>query len=293
MHQTPLHLALFYGRLDIARVLLDGGATIANSDFDWPSLHVVLRGIYDFEQDRISVVRLLLEHGADVHAQDKVHTTPLQLASCNGMAEIARVLLDAGAAANSKGLNGRSPLHAAVGGGHSPLIDHYVLIAKLLLERGADVDVPDDDGRTSLHLASYFGKVEMALALLNAGAYTNAKDREGQTPLHVVVTSQYPDESEGDRVSIVQLLLDHGADTNAKDNNHATPLYLASFHERTEVTALLLQYGEKANAKIGNQRTAPQLDLASVQLLDENIDEDWTSSSGSLVRELLPIWLPR
>ena len=274
-------------------MLLDGGAPIANSDCDWPSLHVALRGIYDFDQDRISIVRLLLERGADVHAQDKVDTTPLQLASCNGMAEIARVLLDAGATANSKGLNGRSPLHEAVGGGHSPFIENYVLIAKLLLERGADVDVPDDDGRTSLHLASYFVKVELALALLSAGAYANAKDTEGQTPLHLVVMSQYPDNSEGNRVGIAQLLLDHGADMNAKDNDHATPLDLASLHERTEITALLLEYGGKANAKIGNQWTAPQLDIASLQPLDKNLDENWTSSHSSLVRERLPPCLPR
>ena len=291
MHQTPLLLALFYGRLDIARVLLDGGATTPNSDFDWPSLHVVLRGIYDFEQDRINVVRLLLEHGADVHAQDKVHATPLQLASCNGMVEIARILLDAGATTNSKSLLGRSPLHAAVEGRPSSFINNHVLLAKLLLEHGAELDMLDDDDRTPLHLASYFGKVEMALTLLNAGAYTNAMDAEGQTPLHLVVVSRFLDDSQGDRVGIAQLLLDHGADMNAKDHNRATSLDLASIHERTEIIALFLQYGGKGDAaKIDNQRAAHQRGLASVQLLDE----DCTSSrSATLVRERLPLWLPR
>ena len=296
MRQTPLHGALFYGRLDIARLLLDGGATTTNSqnNFGWTPLHVVVGGMYDFEQERIHIARLLLERGADVHAKDKVKATPLQLASCNGMVEIARVLLDAGAATNSKGLHGRSPLHAAVEGGDYSCMNNHILVAKLLLERGADVDMPNDDGETPLHLASYLGKVEIALVLLNAGAYTNAKDAQGQTPLHLVSQSRYlgPDDSQGDGVGITQLLLDHGVDVNTQDNNHATPLDLASFHGRTGIAALLLQYGGKANGKIDNRhwQTTRRLGSATEQFLDE----DCTSCRGAtLVREWLPFWLPR
>ncbi|KAI9455266.1 ankyrin repeat-containing domain protein [Lactarius psammicola] len=68
--------------------------------------------------------------------------------------------------------------------------DSGVIVAQLLLERGADVNALDGDNKTPLHLASYFGKVEMVLVLLNAGANANAKNAQGQTPLHLV--SQFP-----------------------------------------------------------------------------------------------------
>ena len=55
-------------------------------------------------------------------------------------------------------------------------------VVKLLLEKGADVNVKRaDDGTTALWIASYEGKTEVVKLLLEKGADVNVKDKDGVT----------------------------------------------------------------------------------------------------------------
>ena len=237
-HHTPLHSASLYGRPDIARVLLNHGAfTNSEDNFGRTPLHLVAEGEYNFEQDRVCVVQLLLERGADVNALDYAYRTPLHIATYSGRVELIRALLDSNATTNSKNNRGRTPLHAVAEGGHNYFRGNGVLVAQLLLGRGADVDVPDDHNQTPLHLASNLGRVEIARVLLNAGAKVNTKDDQSQTPLHLVSRSSYC--SQGGGVHLAQILLKYGADVNVQDKNNATPLDLSLYHGKTKVTSLL------------------------------------------------------
>src|SRR6266404_1396661 len=94
---TPLHITCFYGKLEVARMLFDHGATanVENEKGETP-LHLVSRE-YDSEQTGVDIARLLLEHGADVNSKDKDQDTPLHKAVLEGRLEIARTLLDHGA----------------------------------------------------------------------------------------------------------------------------------------------------------------------------------------------------
>ena len=91
----PLHSASAFGRLDIARVLLDQGAKpgLRNDRAQTP-LHLVSLGNCWFQNDGLGVAKLLLERGADMCAQDEDHVTPLHLACYHGRFDIARVLLE-------------------------------------------------------------------------------------------------------------------------------------------------------------------------------------------------------
>jgi ankyrin repeat protein len=109
-----------------------------------------------------------------------------------------------------------------------------VAIARLLIERGADVNarnVFDNDpheqgdgrgelGQTALHLAARHGHIELARLLLDSGANVNEIDYyKGSTPLHYAASYQ--------RFHLVQLLIDRGAKVNARNRNGLTPLRLA------------------------------------------------------------------
>ena len=179
--QTPLHLASFYGRLDIAQVLLDHRATTDLPDrFGRTPLHLVVEGTYNFEQDRIRTVQLLLDRGADVNAQDEDNATPLHLASYNGRVEIARLLLERNANPNSKDNQGGTPLHLVAEGRYLYSEDDGIRVVQLLLEHGADVNAQDEDNLSPLHVASYHGKAEIVRVLLDGGATTSLNGYQQQ-----------------------------------------------------------------------------------------------------------------
>jgi ankyrin repeat protein len=66
-----------YGRLEIARVLLDHGAKASlENDRAQTPLHFVSQGNYWFQDDGPGVAKLLLERGADMHAQMRMTQLP-------------------------------------------------------------------------------------------------------------------------------------------------------------------------------------------------------------------------
>ncbi|MFJ3640085.1 ankyrin repeat domain-containing protein [Streptomyces sp. NPDC090108] len=109
-----------------------------------------------------------LRAGADPEGADSDGTTPLYLASVNGEAAIAGLLLAAGAAPDteSSGLGSEgTPLCAAAAWGHAEAV-------RVLLAYGADPDLREDRGTglSPLHWARHGGHVETAGILTAAGA---------------------------------------------------------------------------------------------------------------------------
>jgi ankyrin repeat protein len=78
------------------------------------------------------IVGLLLDHGADVNAKDKLGWTVLHRAAFDGQKEMVGYLVTRGADLNAKNNNGWTPLHCAAFKGHKEVVD-------LLVARGADV----------------------------------------------------------------------------------------------------------------------------------------------------------
>lgn len=101
----------------------------------------------------------------------------LGLASFFGHPEAVRVLLAYGAAVDQASRNPQQvmPLHSAVAGRH-------LVIARMLLENGAPVNVVQQDGFTPLHGAAQNGQAEMIDLLLEYGADPSADSAGGQSP---------------------------------------------------------------------------------------------------------------
>lgn len=103
--------------------------------------------------------RLLVDHGADLHAVSPTFgsVTPLHSAAAGGSAEIVHVLLAAGADANARQNLGFKALHAAAQ-------NNDAAMARDLLDHGA-TDEPTEDGRTALAIAEEQGHDEVAALL--------------------------------------------------------------------------------------------------------------------------------
>ena len=94
---TPLHLASYYRRLEIVRVLLDNGANIdMENDQGKTPLQIAITGNGHAQGDGVGVARLLLAHGAEAYARDKYPISTSDLACCFGKEKIAQVLLGNG-----------------------------------------------------------------------------------------------------------------------------------------------------------------------------------------------------
>src|SRR5262245_34487681 len=145
-------------------------------------------------------VRALLKQGGDVGAAQGDGMTALHWAAERGDAEMAGMLIYAGAnvgAVTRIGLY--TPLHLAAKSGHVEVVD-------ALLKAGAAVDARAmPTGATPLHLAAGSGTPATINRLIDAGADKNAKEAEwGQTPLMFAASSN--------RVEVITALLAKGAD---------------------------------------------------------------------------------
>ncbi|MGW5970148.1 ankyrin repeat domain-containing protein [Streptomyces sp. NPDC055186] len=113
-------------------------------------------------------VRALLRAGADPERGDGDGTTPLYLASVQGEAEVARLLLEAGARPDTEssgvGSDG-TPLCAAACWGHTETV-------RELLAHGADPNLREDRGTgwSPLDWADNGPHPETAALLVTAGA---------------------------------------------------------------------------------------------------------------------------
>ena len=100
------------------------------------------------------VVRLFLDHNADVNIRSNTGSTALQRAAAEGHVEIARMLLECHADVNSRTDRGSTPLLFASQFGTPDIL-------QLLLDHNADTDGGVKNGETALHCAAYGGQLSV------------------------------------------------------------------------------------------------------------------------------------
>jgi ankyrin repeat protein len=112
---TALHLAAFFGKPEVARLLIAAGArvdTYTTNDFANQPLHAAAAGRH------LEVCRVLLAAGADVDATQHGGYTPLHEAAQHGDAEMVELFLSAGADPSVLVAEGGSPADLAEAAGH-------------------------------------------------------------------------------------------------------------------------------------------------------------------------------
>ncbi|KAM4808667.1 poly [ADP-ribose] polymerase tankyrase-1 isoform 2-T2 [Rhinophrynus dorsalis] len=104
------------------------------------------------------------------------NSTPLHLAAGYNNLEVAEYLLEHGADVNAQDKGGLIPLHNAASYGH-------VDIAALLIKYNTCVNATDKWAFTPLHEAAQKGRTQLCALLLAHGADPTMKNQESQTPL--------------------------------------------------------------------------------------------------------------
>ena len=216
----PVVLAASLGHVDIIKLLVRRGADLERAlcGFSagegvtgWTTpvrpqrtraLHAAVYG------GKVEAVRVLLEAAANPNSTDADGTTPL-MASCTGDGagpfctaqqrfEIVHAMLNAGADAAVTNQNGALAIHCAAAIGATRAIEI------LLTTAPSTINVKDNNGCTSLGIASFWGHASTVSFLLSAGAHEPAPwiagFRNGALMLAV----------ERNRQNVVRILLDQG-----------------------------------------------------------------------------------
>ncbi|KAL5374684.1 hypothetical protein DPSP01_011775 [Paraphaeosphaeria sporulosa] len=149
------------------------------------------------------------EREADLTKKDSRGHTLLYLAAANGHCLTAKLLIDKGAEVNAQSGEYGNALHAASMGG-------YEATVKLLLDKGAEVNAQGGGYGNALQAASMGGHEATVKLLLDKGAEVNAQNGEYGNALQGA--------SMGGHEAIVKLLLDKGAEVNAQGGRYGNAL---------------------------------------------------------------------
>lgn len=141
--------------------------------------------------------------------------------------DIARLLLDFGAARYRRNERGWLPLSIAVRENNLPMID------ALLDDADRSLYFAELEKKNPLHIAARHGFVEAAQKLLDFGFSTETTDAKGRRPLHIAARKRH--------LSVVKALIDEKADITALDGelNSASTIAMREGHQ--EVLAALLK----------------------------------------------------
>ncbi|MEM1394776.1 MAG: ankyrin repeat domain-containing protein [Cyanobacteria bacterium P01_H01_bin.150] len=106
---------------------------------------------YAIHHSRLEIIELLLANGADINIrepeEDGKKSTPLMETAYRGSSKIARILIEKGADINARDAEGKTALIIAAGFGNAEVAGELILA-------GADIDAKDNNGHTALMYAS-------------------------------------------------------------------------------------------------------------------------------------------
>ncbi len=182
---------------------------------------------------RINIVRMLIEHGADVHRTDFNGKTPLAClpifhSDTSAIFEIARCLIEHGANPNVKELE-------------IPLLVKAIMVgddefARFLIEKNADIEAFDEKRKmTALSAAVNLKNSVLAQQLIQMGANVNAQDIDGTTPLMFAAYN-------GD-MEMVKLLIQNGANIFDTDSDNGSLMLYAAGGGNLEIVQFLEEQG--------------------------------------------------
>ena len=196
-------------------------------------------------RENVPIVKALLEAGA--HPDDTTENdsneneTPLMSAVRNNWLQTVRLLLDHGANPLAHDTEGRIPIHFISDELLGVVQGDQLAIARLLVERGNDVNAVADNGGTPLMTSiRAHCNTSVILFLLSKGANVNARSHEGESALLVATDSEYE--------AAAKVLVERGAEVNVTDEFKNTPLHICVDRGLLPIGEMLLAHSAKVEA---------------------------------------------
>jgi len=266
---TALTAAASSGYTEVVRTLITLGADKDKKDgYGYTPLHRAA------ESRHLDVVRILLEKGANQHLLDRSRRAPLHLAARGGVAAMVAELIKHGADVNGQTLMKFTVLHLSI---------THPNVVRLLIDKGANLDTPNYEGVTPLHLAIENKKVVTAQILADRGADVESADEDGLTPFHYAIrygtgtemleiiwkrrgegaanishagTPLVVHAAKYGNLDAIRFLLDKGLDTVSSVNSDGdTALHLAAGGGNEDIVAELLDKHAEVNSRGAEKRT--------------------------------------
>jgi ankyrin repeat protein len=216
---TPLHWAV----PDAAKVklLLAAGADANAKSTNLQRTPLLVAASYPGSRE---VLRLLLEHGADIHAKDRAGMHAIGRAAVSADVDVVRFLVEHGCDPNEPGY-----------GSNVRYARHYLPTLEYLLSKGAHVE------KDAIASAAHWQDPKLLERWIDLGADVN--EHTGPYRRSALMTAAA---SEQARAATLKLLLDKGADPNAEDADGERPLDWARYRADVAKTAVLEQFGAMA-----------------------------------------------
>lgn len=222
-----------------------GGKTALHSAINGDDTRPGTDTKHSTEEDRLKIVDMLLNTGADPNAISQGTNQPLADAAHSGYFDVCQRLIQAGATFKDCPLECGPPLSGTAAGA-SPFNPSVELklerVAKWLLDLGAPVDGRAVDGSTALMTAAYRSSKRLVELFLKYGANVNQRDDDGRTALIRVGESVRRNsalEKHQFAFEVAKLLIEAGADPNIRNNKGETAYEIAS---RSQVSSLVVDY---------------------------------------------------
>ena len=216
--------------------------------------------------DLSHILDIQLNQGASMIATEETRKSPLYYAIQGGHIKCAETLLRHGAPIAGRDFSDQiCALDVAI------FQCKDLLMAKLIMQHGADINGFDTQGYSALHNACFRGDEKSVEVLLNLGADANRAALDGHFPISLAVRGgrAWVTGPRTDSIQIVKVLLSHGSNVNIFNPRGdsllhtvtvlcgGVPRYLTILRSRlAETMEMLLAYGAEVNALDSEGKTA-------------------------------------
>ncbi|XP_055953567.1 uncharacterized protein LOC129989212 [Argiope bruennichi] len=239
-NQLPVELAAANGHLIAVKILLETQEENLNN-----LLHIAAKN------GNLEIAKYLIGKNCDLHFRDSMHLKPIHVAVQHGHLDIVKLFLK-----SDESLKDNTLLHLAVSRSNLDLV-------KFLIDEKVDLNAPDENGNTSVHLAAIHGNKNILEILLHNGAYydsLNNLNRQAEDlaqgghikkalqKTKILFKSKFPID--------VEVCIEEGAFVNAKRRDGSTPLHFAAWKGLEWMVKILLDKGANPNV-IGKNGSTP------------------------------------